>query len=220
MKAEACEWRESLGAYALGQLAEHERTGLEAHLEGCPQCREELEALRGVARAMPLADPNHFDSAPAPPAELAERVAARVAAERRRSRRRRRLRIGIPLAAATAAATAIVVLVLSAGGTDEPGRRVEFASLPPGVQIAATLQPHAYGTEIRMSVDGVASGALCRVGLRGRDGSLVPAGTFRYRYGEDEAVLSSALDLSNTRAVVVHVGPRAYSAPIRGAPSA
>ena len=33
MKTESCrEWRESLGAYALGQLPEGERAALEAHL--------------------------------------------------------------------------------------------------------------------------------------------------------------------------------------------
>ena len=65
-----------------------------------------------------------------------------------------------------------------------------------------------------MYVEGVPSGTLCRVVLRGAGGARLPAGTFRYRYGEDEAVLSSALDLSRTRAIVVHVGRRAYAAPV------
>ena len=43
MKAESCrEWRESLGAYALGHLPAEERAGLEAHLDGCAECRAEL----------------------------------------------------------------------------------------------------------------------------------------------------------------------------------
>jgi hypothetical protein len=43
----------------------------------------------------------------------------------------------------------------------------------------------------------------------------VPAGTFRYRWGDDsDAVLSSALDLSRTRAIVVHAGNRVFSAPV------
>jgi hypothetical protein len=89
------------------------------------------------------------------------------------------------------------------------------------VTIDATLEPHAYGTEIRMYVHGVESGTLCRVALRGPEGASFPAGTFRYRWGEDsEAVLSSALDLSRTRAVVVHAGKRTFVAPVSSATAA
>jgi hypothetical protein len=43
----------------------------------------------------------------------------------------------------------------------------------------------------------------------------VPAGTFRYRWGDDStAVLSSALDLSRTRAIGVHAGNRTFVAPV------
>ena len=68
MTTERCrEWRESLGAQALGQMPEEERAALEAHLEGCAECRAELESLAGVARLLPLADPERFGTAPAPP---------------------------------------------------------------------------------------------------------------------------------------------------------
>jgi hypothetical protein len=43
----------------------------------------------------------------------------------------------------------------------------------------------------------------------------VPAGTFRYRWGEDStAVLSSALDLSRTRAIGINAGGRTFVAPV------
>ncbi len=219
MRTEDCrEWRESLGAYVLGQLPEHERPALDAHLEGCAECRAELAELEPVARAMPFADPEHV-AAPAPlPAGLGERVAAAVAGEQRSARKRRRLQFGLGFATAAAAAAIAAVLLISGGGTagtTAGERHVDFASLPPGMEIAATLEPRAFGTEIRMAVEGVPSGTLCRVVLRGADGSRKPAGTFRYRVGgKDEAVLSSALDLSRTQAVVVHVGRRAFSAPI------
>lgn|GEM_PF-6460933 len=45
--------------------------------------------------------------------------------------------------------------------------------------------------------------------------SRVPAGSFRYRWGEEsDAVLSTALDLSRTRAVGVQVGRRTFVAPV------
>jgi hypothetical protein len=71
-----------------------------------------------------------------------------------------------------------------------------------------------------MSVHGVESGTLCRVYLRRGDGMKVPAGTFRYRYGDESAaVLSSALDLSQAQAIVVEAGPHTYSAPLHAARS-
>ncbi len=217
MKTESCrEWRESLGAYALGQLPAEERAGLEAHLEGCPACRAEARSLQGVASLLPLADPERLGPAPQPPRELGERVMAAVEGEQRRHRRRRRF--GFALGGlATAAATAVLLLVLLPGGGEPvPQQRVEFGSLPQGVEISATLEPHAFGTEIHMYVSGIRSGTLCRVFLRGPDGRRYSAGSFRYRWGEDsEAVLSSALDLSRTTAVGVHAGRKTFVEPVR-----
>ncbi|HEU4462409.1 MAG TPA: anti-sigma factor [Solirubrobacterales bacterium] len=212
------EWRELLGAHALGRLKGDERAGLEAHLEGCAECRTELAALQPVTRMLPYADPERFESAPAPPADLGQRIAATIEVEKERLRRRRQRRRvgGVALGGAAAAlAAAVLLLFVLSGEEASPERHVEFASLPPGVRIYATLAPHAYGTEIRMYVHGVESGTLCRVALRGPKGVTYPAGAFRYRWGDDsDAVLSSALDLSRTRALVVHAGRRTFIAPV------
>jgi hypothetical protein len=219
------EWRESLGAYALGQLQGDERAALEAHLEGCARCRTELASLEPVARMLPHADPARFESVPQPPAELGARIAAVIEGERQRvqTRRRRRLFGGFALGGATAAlaAAALAIFVLGGSGGGTPEQQVRFASLPQGVKIDATLEPHAYGTEIHMYVHGIPSGTLCRVSLRGPHGVVYPAGTFRYRWGDDsDAVLSSALDLSRTRSVVVRAGNRTFVAPVGRAPIA
>jgi hypothetical protein len=215
------DWRELLGVYALGQLEGDERAGLEAHLDGCAQCREELALLQPVARMLPHADPERFESTPQPPPELGARIAATIAAEQRGVEKRRRRRVfgGFALGGATAAlAAAVLAIFVLGGGGGEPEKHVTFATQ--GVSIDATLQPHAYGTEIRMYVHGVESGTLCRVSLRGPGGVSYPAGTFRYRWGDDsEAVLSSALDLSRTRAVVVKAGKRTFVAPLGSAPA-
>jgi anti-sigma factor RsiW len=216
MRTEGCrEWRESLGAYALGQLPKDERAGLDTHLEGCSECRTELAELESVARVMPLADPERFAEPALPPPGLGERIEATIAGERGASgRRRRRLRLGFALGGVAAAAAVLAIFVLGGGSSASPEQRVAFSSLPSGMKIAATLEPRAYGTEVHMYVEGVRSGTLCRVVLRGPHGARLPAGTFRYRYGEDEAVLSSALDLSRTTSIVVHVGSRAFTAPV------
>jgi hypothetical protein len=219
------EWRESLGAYALGQLEGNERVALEAHLEGCARCRAELASLEPVARMLPHADPVHFETAPQPPADLGQRIAAVIASERQRveTRRRRRVFGGFALGGAAAALAAAALAIFVLGGSDggNPEQQVKFTAVPKGVTIDATLEPHAYGTEVHMYVHGIPSGTLCRVSLRGPHGVAYPAGTFRYRWGDDsDAVLASALDLSRTRAVVVRAGNRTFVAPVGRAPIA
>jgi hypothetical protein len=218
MKTDPCrEWRESLGAYALDQLAPEERVGLEAHLEGCLQCRAEFASLLEVALLLPHADPERFDSTPLPSPDLGKRIFASLDGERRQATRRRRLRFGFGFAGATAALAAVVLalIVLPGGGESQPQQQVRFASLPQGIAIDAMLEPHAFGTEIHMYVSGVRSGTLCRVFLRADDGTRYPAGSFRYRWGDDsDAVLSSALDLSRTAAIGVHAGNQTFIAPV------
>jgi len=210
------EWRESLGAYALEHLPDEERASLEAHLEGCSDCRAEAESLQAVSRLLPHADPAHFGPAPVPPPRLGKRIAAAIGAEQRSRRRRRRLRLGLSGAAAVATAAVLAIFVLSSDEGSGPAQRVDFRSLPPGVRIAATLHPRAFGTEIHMYVAGVRSGTLCRVYMRGPGRKIdVSAGTFRYRWGgEDSAVLSAALDLSRAKALVVRAGNRTFVAPL------
>jgi anti-sigma factor RsiW len=215
---ECREWRELLGAYALGHLEGDERAGLEAHLEGCAACRVALAALAPVARMLPHADPARFELAPQPPPELGRRIAATIEAEKEHAQQRRRRRTFGGLAfggAAAAAVAAVLILFVFSGSSPDAGQPVEFTDLPAGINISASLEPHAYGTEIHMYVHGVPSGTLCRVWLRGPNGASYPAGTFRYRWGDDsDAVLSSALDISRTRAVVVDTGKRTFVAPV------
>lgn len=211
------EWRELLGAYALGHLEGDERAGLEAHLEGCAGCREELAALAPVARMLPHADPARFELAPQPPPELGRRIAATIEGEKQRAQQRRRRRTfgGLAFGGAAAAVAAVLLLFVFGGSSPDSSQPVEFTDLPEGISIDATLEPHAYGTEIHMYVHGVPSGTLCRVWLRSANGASYPAGTFRYRWGDDsDAVLSSALDISRTRAVVVDTGKRTFVAPV------
>jgi hypothetical protein len=221
MTAEACrEWRESLGAYVLDQLPADERAATSAHIEGCAACRAEAESLAPLAKLLAIADPAQLATAPAPPAELGERIATRIGREgrRRRLRHRRRFAFGFGAAAATAAAAALLAFVVFDNGSgSRDSQLVSFRSLPHGVAIAATLQPRPFGTQIRMDVSGIRSGTLCRVFLRRADGTRVPAGSFRYRYGagRDAAVLTSALDLSAARAVGVRAGSRTFTAPLR-----
>ncbi|MBS1886340.1 MAG: zf-HC2 domain-containing protein [Actinobacteria bacterium] len=219
------DWRLSLGAYALGDLPADERAAVSAHLEGCAECRAELRSLEGVAALMALADPDRIEApAASPPADLGARIEAQIAAEasrERREKRRRRLRLGAGGAVAAALVAAVLAIAIlpgggsGGGGESSPAQQVHFTSVPNGVSISATLEPHAFGTEIQMYVSGIRSGTLCRVFLRDARGRTFPAGSFRYRWGGDsEAVLSSALDLSQAAEIGVHAGAQTFTAPI------
>jgi hypothetical protein len=224
MTVEGCrEWRERLGAYVLGQLSEDERAATAAHIDGCSACRAEADALAPIAELLTMADPKHIATAPAPPADLGERISQRIAAEqggtRRRKRRRRGFTLGFSAAAATAA-VAVAIAVVGGGGSSTDSttgtQRVAFHSMPRGVTISATVRPRPFGTEIRMDVDGIRSGTLCRVFLHRRDGSAMAAGSFRYRYGgNSDAVLTSGLDLAAADAIEVKAGHRTFVAPMK-----
>jgi Putative zinc-finger len=210
----------SLGAYALGDLPGEERATLAAHLEGCEDCRAELRSLEGVAALLPLADPARIEQPTLrPPADLGARIEAQIRAEASREggeKRRRRFRLGVGGAVAVAAVAALLaIFVLPIGGENSGTEEVHFASVPNGVSIHASLEPHSFGTEIHMYVEGISSGTLCRVFLRDENGQTFSAGSFRYRVGDDsEAELSSALDLSQAAVLGVHAGGRTFTAPV------
>jgi hypothetical protein len=211
--AEACrQWRDAIGLYAVDDLGAEDKAALEAHMEGCPHCRAEAESLRDVATLLARVDPARIEESPAPtPTRLGGRVAERIGSERNASRRRLRLRLGFGFAGAAAVGAAVIAIVLGSSGTST--REVEFASLPPGAEITATLEPEPAGTKIEIQVHGMRPGILCRVSLRGADGHSVQAGSFRYGYGKhgsSHAVLSAGMPTDRATAIAVRAGKRTF----------
>jgi len=216
MTAEECRiWRERIGALVLGQLDAGERAATEAHLDGCPGCRSEAEALAPVAALLRRADPDQVTHALLPPPHLGDRIAGVIASERRRGRRRRiRLGLSIGVAATVAAAAVLAVVLLGSGGKSTAPEPVAFGSLPPDVSIQASLEPRPWGSDLTVHVRGFRPGTLCRVWLRRADGERIPAGSFRYVYaGEsDEAELSSAVSPEDATAIGLRAGSRTFVA--------
>ncbi len=218
MTADDCRaWRERIGALVLGQLDPDQRASTEAHLDGCPDCRAEAEALAPVAALLSRADPERLTPSPTPPAHLGDRIARRIAAERR-AKRRRRVRLGLGLGGACVAATAaaLIAVLLSGSPSAAPPETVAFRALPGRAWAQATLEPRPWGSAVNVRVSGFRPGTLCKVWLRRRDGTRVTAGSFRYVYdGEsDEAGLSSAVTPGDATAIGLRAGTKTFVAPL------
>ncbi len=70
------QFADDLALYALGALLGEERATLEAHLKSCPECRAELERLRGDAALLAFST-----SGPRPPVRSRARLLAAIASE-------------------------------------------------------------------------------------------------------------------------------------------
>ena len=84
----ACaEWQEDLAGWLVAQLDPEAEVALVEHLAGCRACQAEAESLLAVAAVSLGADPGgepwHARRDASPPPDLADRIVARVAAERR-----------------------------------------------------------------------------------------------------------------------------------------
>ena len=217
-------WREQLGSYSLGHLEDDEAASVRAHLQGCPACRRELDELVPVARRLSQASPEAIVAAPAPPAELGDRVVARVRGERRRAAQPApgaRLRLGGAAAFAGAALAAVIIALWPGDERGVPrvtpaGEVVAFRDLPAKVHARATLTPRAWGTAIAVDVEGVRPGVRCEVWLATRSGRRVPAGSFRYvdRYDGSHVVLASSLSRADAVSVGLRAGRWTYTAPL------
>lgn len=128
-------FRRDLSAYMDDMLSERARRRLEAHLDSCQACRQELAELRVTVEALgsvPMAEvPRSFTLAAAPVAEVRPRPAAR------------RLEFGLRLATATAAFALALVVVGDFAGLPGGGEQEEE-------EMSAMLAPAAVETPAAM----------------------------------------------------------------------
>ena len=133
-------FRRDLSSYLDGVLPQRARRRLEAHLDSCQACHQELTELRSTVEALgslPMAEvPRSFALAAAPVAEVRPRPTAR------------RLEFGLRLATATAAFALTLVLIgdfagLPGGGDKEEmrGGLLSAAQETPAAMEAAPAAP-------------------------------------------------------------------------------
>lgn len=172
--------RAQLGAYVLGRLDEPECVALQAHLDRCPDCRAEVAELIPVAEALSEVDPDRVSDDPAVPPGLGEAVLGRIRAERRTaSRRSTRLSVGVAIAVLAGTAIGYGAADLLRGAQPPiPVESVAVRQLASRVAASASLVPHTWGTEIKLTARGFEQGANYRVVVTDRRGAEHAAGEF------------------------------------------
>lgn len=194
--------RLELGAYLLGAIEPAQRAMVNRHLRACPACRAELSDLAdlpSLLRRIPadttsqLLHDDTLDVIPAPPLSmLLHRVAA--------IRRRRRI-LTIAAAAIIAAGTASGVLALHATVRPPAAAAVAWAvtvqgtSPATGAWAAVRYLGRPWGTELQVSVTGIAPGTRCQLLVIGTGGEKIAAGGWNLAASQRAAWYSASVPL-------------------------
>jgi hypothetical protein len=194
--------RAALGAAALSGTDAVGDPALQAHLDGCADCRAELRELTSVARALPLADPRRGGEEPAePPSNLGDRVREVLAQQRAEHRRRKRRRILLASAAVFVVALAIAGALVAARDPDRDTTLVTFPTTE-GVSGRASLHAKPTGTEVALHVRGLADdGGAYWLWLTDAHGDRMGAGTFRATESDVDVTLTAAMPLTDARRI-------------------
>jgi len=163
-----------LGPAALGLLTSREQEQLDRHVAGCAACREELDALTGVAGRLGALDAE--SALAAPPPGVADAVLRRVGRERRRAQRLQ----GLVAAAASVAVLLAGLVTAGTLGEDTPVVPMEAVAVSSGgdVRASANLIAHTWGVEIKLAAAGLAAGQPYTVQVTTERGEVVDAGAF------------------------------------------
>lgn len=164
MTADGCaEVRLSLGAYVLGALDPADRSRVDAHLAGCPECRDELASFAALPGLLGRVSRAEVEGEPIDPGpQLLERLLGAAAAERRHDRRRGLL---------TTVAAGIIVLAaigVTAGAVQDhhssstpkvAGASQTFTATDPTTHVQASITEwkKGWGASVEVSVVGVTS---------------------------------------------------------------
>lgn len=177
---------DSLGAYVLGALDEHEAREVSAHLATCPECRAQVADLTQVRAALGDVPPEALlDGPPDEDDLLLRRALVRVRQERRAGVRARNLALS---------AAAVVVVALALGGGVLLGKANSAPAAPAsavttagaehltgdsgGVRLDATVMPASGWVRVRATVSGIPAGQRCQLVVVSTSGRSEVAGSW------------------------------------------
>jgi anti-sigma factor RsiW len=186
--------RLKLGVYLLGAIEPAQRAAVDRHLAACRSCRAELSDLAGLPsllRRVPADVIRHLtadDAAQAMPEPPLTAPLARITAIRRRSRR---LAAASAVVAGLISASAVQVLHDGAArpaAVAAPARAVIVQATNPvtGTWAAVRYTAQPWGTELEVSVTGVAPGTRCQLLVTGQHGQVISAGGWDFAAGQQQ----------------------------------
>jgi anti-sigma factor RsiW len=208
---------ELLGAYVLGVLDGDEWATVQAHLDGCAPCRQEVGDLREMEAALGEIPPEALLDGPPPDGDLLRGTLSEVRGSRRR---RSRLLVGAAVLVALAALAGGILTgrftapspvadpgssaVADPGPLAVAGARTGTAT---DAQTAATMtvsvQPAAGWVRLRATLTGVPAGEDCRLFVVSADGARQQAASWLSAAGPttvDGAALMAPADVSAVQA--------------------
>ncbi|MFJ2932975.1 zf-HC2 domain-containing protein [Streptomyces sp. NPDC087219] len=229
MNRQQHEEEELLGPYVLGVLDEADTRRLEAHVNDCAACRQEVSALREMEAALGEVPPEAFlDGPPQGGDLLLQRTLRQMRGESATARTRRGGLIGLAAAAALAGVFWAGTATSGAGDpvalppTPPPTSTTAPATPPPGTRVASAtdatsgarmtvrVTPAAAWVRVHAAVTGLPPGERCKLVVVGRDGTRTTAGSWVVGEapggGEGKGASldgSAAVDPADVRAVVV-----------------
>jgi Putative zinc-finger len=179
--------RPTLGVYVLGAIDPAERATVDAHLAGCPECREELAGLAGLPALLgrvPFDEAERitgFYPESGMPAEQADDatlvpVLAKVA-HQRRVRRWRTLAAAaaVVIAASTAATVSMHMADAPAAQNWQSGQMTDSGT---HIKLAVKYAAQPGGTKLEAQVTGIPVGTTCEFWVTGPGGRKWPAGSW------------------------------------------
>ncbi len=193
--------RAALGSYLLGALDPAERSTVEAHLAGCPACRDELASYAPLPGLMARLSAQEIRADRlTPPRALLPRTLAAVEAERAASRvhlrRWRGLAVGVSALAAAGVAAVLVlpVAVPPAPGGAPRGARSLVAADGTAAAGTAALESRAWGTQLHLTMRDLPREGTFTAWALDASGTRTPAATWQAtRDGRAEVTGAAAL---------------------------
>jgi len=187
-------WQGELAMLSLGKLEPEIAVALQAHLDGCGECRREADELAPLAAALSTTSLTAVEDPEVSrvPSRLEESVLHRLGIEARRERRGSRRRLGVVagVVAGIAAATVAIVAV----GTPSPAGRVVTLHGPPGTAATITLVRSSSGTAVTLREHGQPVGQDFVVTMQSHSGAWWQAGSYHTSSKTVRAQLTCAVE--------------------------
>jgi hypothetical protein len=193
---ECADTRQALGVYVLGAIDPAERALVDAHVAGCPDCRDELAGLAGLPALLSrvgadeigrinLAEDTELPPAGEEPREdFVDSLVSLTAARRRRHRRWQMLAAAaaVVIAAGGAAASYQLVNGSAAGASAEPAppaswQTAKTTSTMNGINATIRYSKLSWGVAYDVQITGIPAGTTCQLWVTDAQGvHLLAAG--------------------------------------------